>query len=345
MPPRPPTSHEVARLAGVSRSTVSIVLNGVTTVTIAEATRAKVLEAARQLGYVPSAAARQLASGRAYTLGLVVAYAEKIKVDAFVPQALYSLNEAAHHRGFRVIVEALDEKTSPDAYHDLVRGKQIDGLVVLNPRDDDRRLSTLVRDGFPVVTIGRIPGTLAIDVDNRGAHRDVTRRLIASGRRAIGCIAYAPLVHGSAVDRVVGWRHAMHAAGLDAEDRWLDVADFSALSGYEATQRLLARVPDLDGLVAGNDTVAFGALRALHEAGRTVPDDVAVVGFDDVPLAAFASPPLSTVRLPAVEIGRRAVTRLVDAIDGNASLEDGVDTVDTVLVVRDSCGTPRDDRS
>jgi len=328
---------EVARRAGVSRSTVSVVLNDRTSIAIAPATRQRVLDAARELGYVPSAAARQLASGRARTIGLVITYAEHLKTDAFVPQALYSLNHAAHRRGFRVLVEALEDVTAPDAYQQLVRGKQIDGLIVLNPREDDARLPKLIADGFPVVVIGHAPVGPQVDVDNVGSARHLVEHLLHLGRRSIATLPYAPLAHHSSAMRLDGWRAALQDAGLDAGADWVETADFSADSGRAATERLLARVRP-DALFAGNDVVAFGAMTALRSAGLRIPDDVAVVGFDDVPLAAHACPPLTTVRLPAVEMGRRAAERLIRRIEGRDDPADTAAPLATELVIRASCG-------
>ncbi|MDZ7799324.1 MAG: LacI family DNA-binding transcriptional regulator [Trueperaceae bacterium] len=334
---RAPTSREVARRAGVSRSTVSVVLNGVTSVVIADTTRRRVLQAADELGYVPSAAARQLASGRARTLGLVITYSERLKTDAFVPQALFSLNEEAHRSGFRVLVEALEDVTAPDAYHQLVRGKQIDGLIVLNPREDDTRLPKLIADGFPVVVIGHAAAGPQVDVDNVGAARRLCEHLITLGRRRIAHLPYAPLAHHSSAMRLEGWRAALRAAGLDAGDGWTEVADFSAESGRAAMDRLLARRRP-DAVFAGNDTVAFGAMSALRAAGLRIPDDVAVVGFDDIPLAAHACPPLTTVRLPAVEMGALAAKRLIARIERHSGEAADDASLPTELVVRRSCG-------
>lgn len=334
---RRPTSEMVARRAGVSRSTVSVVLNDRTSISIAPETRRRVLDAAHELGYVPSAAARTLASGRARTIGLVISYAENLKVDAFVPQALYSLNEAAHRRGFRVLVEALEDVTRPDAYHALVRGKQIDGLIVLNPRDDDPDLPSLIDEGYPVIVIGHAQNGPQVDIDNVAAARSATEHLIALGRRRIAHLAYAPLAHHSSAMRLEGWRGAMSDAGLAADDRWFEVAEFSAASGRAAMARLLDRATP-DAVVAGNDVVAFGAMTALREAGHRMPEEIAIVGFDDIPLAEHTCPPLTTVRLPAVEMGRRAAERLIRRIEGRPDPAGVADLLATELIVRASSG-------
>jgi DNA-binding LacI/PurR family transcriptional regulator len=153
-PAKRPTSFEVAKLAGVSRSTVSLVLNGVAKANISRATQQRVLEAACTLGYVPLVAGRTPASGRTRTLGLLICHAEHLRVDAFIPQALCGLNQVSQTYGFKVIVEAVEDPERPGAYLELVRAKQVDGLVVLNPRRDDAQLYELIREGFPLVIMG-----------------------------------------------------------------------------------------------------------------------------------------------------------------------------------------------
>lgn len=334
--PRRPTSTEVARRAGVSRSTVSFVLNNVTEMAISEATKERVLDAATDLGYVPSAAARTLASGVSRTIGLVICHAEHIKVDTFIPQALYSLNEICHQQGYRVLVETVEDVSNPDAYRDLVLAKQIDGLVVLNPRHDDDQLPQFIEDGFPIAVIGRIdhPNACWVDVDNQGAARSATDHLIEQGRTRIAHIPYGPNLYESVRARLSGYRSALATHGLDSDPALVAHANFSAESGLRAMRDILERSRP-DALFCGNDMVAFGALRALSEAGLRAPDDVAVVGFDDVPIAAYANPPLSTVRMPAIEMGRWAGRILLDEIQGRVPARPHV-LLEAELVIRES---------
>ncbi len=190
-----PTSLEVAKLAGVSRSTVSFVLNGVEKANIGAATRARVLSAARELGYVPDAAARTLASGRTHTLGLLICHAAHLKVDAFIPQVLLGLNQASQRRGFRVIVEAV-ESEHPDAYTEFVRAKQVDGIVVLNPKKNDRRLQGLILEGYPLVILGtsELPQAFTVSTrDNLTSARRATEHLIRLGHTRIAHISYGGL--------------------------------------------------------------------------------------------------------------------------------------------------------
>ena len=314
---RRPTSSEVARKAGVSRSTVSFVLNDVSDSGISDATKERVLEAARDLGYVPSAAAQTLASGKSRTIGLVICHAEHIKVDAFIPQALYSLNEVCHQQGYRVLVETVEDVSHPDAYKELVLAKKIDGLVILNPRHDDRQLPEFIWEGFPIVVIGKIgvPDAVWVDVDNEGAARAATEHLLGLGRTRIAHIPYGPDEYESVRARLKGYRSALEARGIAFDPSLVAHGNFSAESGERAMQEILERARP-DALFCGNDMVAFGAMRAALDAGFAIPQDLPVIGFDDVPIAPYANPPLSTVHMPAAQMGRMAGRHLLDIIQG-----------------------------
>jgi DNA-binding LacI/PurR family transcriptional regulator len=343
------TSHTVAERAGVSRTTVSFVLNG-RDQGIPDETRERVLRAAAELGYVPSAAATTLASGRTRTVAFVVCDARHLLTDAFLPQAIFTLTEVAHRRGFRVLVEAIDDPRRPHAYRDLVRAARIDGMVVMNPRSDDAPLVELIDSGYPVVTIGRPPGGQghALDVDNVASERMATEHLLAGGRLRLAHLGYGAAGYTTVAERLAGFRAGLEAAGLACDPELVAFGNYSANSGAEATRGLLDRLghrrgtrPPFDGLVCGNDTVALGALTALRERGLRVPDDVAVVGFDDVPIAAHACPPLTTVRSPLLAMGAAAGHLVLDLI-AEGPRPAVVRTHPTTLVVRSSCGCPVD---
>ena len=333
------TLKQVAEHAGVSVTTVSLVLNEAPGTTIGSATRARVLAVAQELGYVASAAARSLVSGRTHTVGLVVCHAEHLVVDAFIPQTLYGMNQVARHLGFRVLVEAVEDVTRPDAYHEMVRAKQIDGLIVINPRSDDTRLPQLVRDGFPVVTLAPLPGCdpAMVCTDERRLAQEATAHLVRLGHTRIGHVTFAPNQYLATEARSSGYRAALEAAGLPFEPNRFATGGFSAASGAEAVTGLLARAPATSALFCGNDTIALGALSALATLGRSVPDDVAVVGYDDIPTARYLLPPLTTVRSPAVEHGRRAMELVITLIEGHEPPQRQV-ILDAQLVVRRSCG-------
>ena len=339
---RTPTSRDVARRAGVSRTTVSLVLNGKRLERIAPATRQRVLDAAEELGYVPREAGRSLASGRTRTLGLVVGQTRHLAVDGFLPQVLTALGEEAHRAGFRVLVDAVEDPHRPDVYAERVRAGHIDGLVVVNPRSDDPALEALAASGYPLAVVGRLPGhpeLCTADHDLVGG-RLVGRHLSRHGRRRIAYLGFAPAGFRADEERKVGLDEAMREAGLDLDVPSVRHAAFSADSGYRAMAAWLADGFPCDALFCGNDTIAFGALAALRDRSVDVPGDVAVIGFDDLPLARYAAPRLTTVRSHAAEHGRRAARSVLARLAGREAPSEPV--LPPQLVVRRSCGaTPR----
>jgi DNA-binding LacI/PurR family transcriptional regulator len=338
MIPRRPTSADVAARAGVSRTTVSFVLNG-RDVAISPATRERVIDAARQLEYHPHAPARQLAAGTSQTIGLVLRQSpEQVAGDALLAETLRGMTAAARRAGYRVIVEALEPKGG--RYADLLRSGRTDGLVVSGPRVDDPDLRDIVRDRVPVVLQGSLPGldVSSVDVDNVAGARRAVEYLISLGHRRIGCVTNAPLAYTSARERLAGYRAALDDANIEPQPEWIVEAAFDAQSGHHAMAKLLDRA-ELDAVFVASDVVAFGALGALRAARCRVPHDISVVGFDDIPLAAFLDPPLTTVRLPAYELGRAVGTALLDRIATPAAPRRTL--LPTELVVRESTGPPR----
>jgi LacI family transcriptional regulator len=339
-----PTSAEVARRAGVSRTTVSFVLNDVSKQGISAATRDKVLAVARELGYEPNAAARSLAGGVSGTVALVLPQAAHLYVDAFLAQLVASVNEACHRHGLKLLIESTEgEGREPGGFVQLVRSRRIDGLIVAHPRAAELDHLRRLRDqGIPLVVFGadmpEAPPHQSMGDDTAQSAQMVVRHLLALGHRRIAFVNYARPEFRSVHQRELGWRLALEAHGVAVDPKWLAYADISAQSGYEATRELLARRIKFTALFAGNDTIAFGALRALHEAGRRVPQDVAVVGYDDIPLAPFASPPLTSVRSDPAGHGRQAVQMLLAQLRPQAEAQPREVAEPARLIVRESCG-------
>lgn len=333
--PKRPTSQQVAELAGVSRTTVSFVLNDTAGVTLPRDTRAKVLAAAEELGYVPDAAARTLASGKTQTLGLIIYDDFHLQTDAFIPNLLYSFGQVSRRHGFKVIIEALND-IQQDSYALLVQAKQIDGLLVLNPRSDDERLRDFIDEGFPTVLVGSIRHPLEHAVIHTSSAQLAVEHLLALGRQRVAHITYAPVSFRSANDRLRGYQRALKSHNLELDDALVAFGNYSAESGYEAMKTLLERTQP-DALFAGNDTIALGALSAIHEEGLRVPEDIAVVGYDDIPLARFAVPPLTTVHAPVFDQGRLAGEMLIRLVKGEAVQERRI-KLSSQLIVRASCG-------
>ncbi len=314
--PRRPTSADVATEAGVSRTTVSFVLNDRTDVKIPDETRQRVRSAAARIGYHPHGPARQLAAGRSHVIALVLRQTpEQIAGDAVLVETLRGLVGAARTSGFRVLVEPLAANGPEGGLDSLFRAQHADGLVISGPRLDDPSLVALVDEDFPIVIQGAFPGlaVTSVDVDNVRGARGAVEHLLSLGHRRIACITNAPLVYTAAQDRYDGYRQALQDAGLPAPDELVIEAAFDAPSGHRAMVALLDRTT-FDAVFVASDVVALGAIGALRAAGLRVPDDVSVVGFDDIPLAAYFDPPLTTVRLPAFELGQAAGRALVERI-------------------------------
>jgi LacI family transcriptional regulator len=333
-------SHDVAKLAGVSRTTVSFILNGVAGVQIPEETRRRVWEAARQLNYYPDAAARSLASGKSRVIGLILCQqADHLAADLFLPEVLRGITDNAREWDFRVLLETVANVSAPDAYLSLARERQIDGIVISGPRSDDQQLGQLVAEGFPVVLQGRLRGADIpfVDVDNVAGAKQAVAHLIGLGHQRIGLITNAPLHYTASEDRYRGYRQALSDAGLAYDEALMRQGDFVEESGYLAMRELLGLPNRPSAVFVASDVVAFGALAAIREQGLRIPQDMAVVGFDDIRLAPYMHPPLTTVHLPAYELGWQAGDLLLHLIRGETPMRTEV-LLPTELVVRQSCG-------
>ena len=337
------TSQDVAERAGVSRTTVSFVLNDVSTAKISKETRDRVVLAANELGYVPDVAARTLVSGKTGTLGLIVSHADLIPVDVFVAQMLHSLHDVCRENGYRLLLETAEFGTKPASFERLVRARRIDGLVILGPRPGDAALRTLIETGYPVVLIGQYDHPNACLVSQEtdpSASAHATRHLISLGHTRIGFMHYqAP--HGiEAADRSLGYALALQEAGIPLDPALIVPGDYSAASGYQSMTRLLRSGAALTALVCGNDTIAIGAMAAIAEAGLRIPDDISITGHDDIPNARYTIPPLTTVRIPAYAMGRTAGEMAVELMAGRPLTERQV-VFPAELVIRASTAPPR----
>ena len=333
------TSRDVAKLAGVSRTTVSFVLNDVPGVKISEETRQRVLEAARRLDYHPTAAARSLVSGRTNRIGLILAEGEKrLAADAFLPTFLQGVMACVHHRGYLLVVQTAEDVLSYEAYAGLIREQQVDGLILSGPAVDDPLLTRLSGEGFPLISHGRtnLPGLYYVDVDNRAGAYLAVEHLIALGHRRIGFISNAPLSSSSAADRLTGYRQALQDHDIPLDSDLVGVAAFLPETGQAAMKTLLSLPNRPTAVLAASDVMALAAMTEIHRAGLKVPDDIAVVGYDDVTLAGYAHPALTTVHVPAYGLGWTAVNLLVSLIEGEREVASV--TLETKLVIRDSCG-------
>ena len=317
-------------MAGVSRTTVSFVLNNVTGMRISEETRQKVLTASRELNYHPDAYVECQSTDKAFA-------------DALLPEVLRGLHEAARQENYHVLFEPIPPNgNSSDRYSKLIRERHADGIVLSGPRFDDEELLRLHEEGFPVVLQGQLPGADIpfVDVDNVGGARLATEHLISLGHRRIALITNAPLVYTAAADRRIGYLHALSEAGLEVDESLIKAGSFNPQSGATAMEELLVADPRPTAVFVAGDTVAIGALQAAKRAGLHIPNDLAVVGFDDAPMAEFLDPPLTTVRLPAYGLGWGAGETLIRIVN-DEQIQTSQIFLETELVIRKSCGATK----
>ena len=334
------TGLDVAKHAGVSRTTVSLVLNNIRRVQISEETRQKVLQAADELGYVPNAAAQALARRRAQTIGLVLTRSpHHIAFDVFINEILKGLIHSIHRYKLRLLLDIVEPEHRAEAYLQLVQAHQIDGLILSGPRSNDDALRVLEQVEFPVVLMGHLPDGrfYSVDVDNNAAANMAVEHLLSLGYTQIACITHADRSYIAVEERLRGYRQALESAGLDYRAQLVRYGDFSTQSGHEQMNDLLNGTTRLEAVFCTSDTVALGAKAAIRERGFNIPRDIALVGFNDLPFARYIEPPLTTVHLPAQEIAQRASEILIKLLNGELPDEKHV-VLGTELVVRSSCG-------
>ncbi|UUU30149.1 LacI family DNA-binding transcriptional regulator [Streptomyces sp. CA-210063] len=330
-----PVMDDVARLAGVSKQTVSRVLND--NPAVRPETREAVLEAMRTLGYRPSRSARSLASGRTRMLGVI-----SFDAARYGPAAtLTAINTAAQAAGYLVSSIALDTADRDTVVQavDRLSAEGADGIIAIAPQRPVATALAQARPDTPLVMLdnGLGDGTPVVSSDFTAGARLATEHLLSLGHPTVWHIA-GPTGWTSADRRAGSWRETLTTAGAPIHEPL--VGDWSADSGYELGRRL-AGAPDVTAVFASNDQMALGLLRALHEAGRRVPDDVSVVGYDDIPEAAHLLPPLTTVRTDFSAIGTTALRLLLRQLDDPESTGDSAEqdpVIPVELIVRDSTG-------
>lgn len=330
------TIREVSRHAKVSPSTVSRVLND--TVPVAPATRARVLRAIEALDYRPNAAARALATNRSNGVGVTV----NDLSSPYFGRMLRGIEEVAKEAGMHLVVMSgnadLDTERRVLQY---LRDGRADALVLHYEALPDEDLISLAEGGSPLALLGRYIAELedrCVWLDNEMGGELATDHLLAHGHRRIGHLA-GPLSFPDSRDRLLGYRRALDRAGLAYDERLVVEGDFREEGGYRATQRLLERDLDLTALFCANDQSAAGALRAIRDAGLSVPHDISLIGYDDVLLARYLYPALTTVGQPLREMGRAAVTIALGLL--NEQRVEVRNRFEPELIVRQSVATAR----
>jgi DNA-binding LacI/PurR family transcriptional regulator len=334
-----PTLEAVAARAGVGRGTVSRVVNGSSQVS--PEARTAVQQAIEELGYVPNRAARALVTQRTDSVALVISESEeRVFGEPFFAGVVRGISSGLLKTPMQLWLAMAQSAAEQELVEHHLTTQHVDGVLLLSLHDADPLPTLLEQRGLPTVFGGRpartldpgAPAACFVDVDNAGGARQAVEYLFARGRTRVATIA-GPQDMGVAVARLAGYRAAVESSGRGRD--LIAYGDFSEGSGAVAMRRLLEACPDLDAVFVASDLMACGALRALRDASRRVPDDVAVVGFEDAPIAQQVDPPLTTVFQPVEEMGRQMARLLVSRIRGEDSQPPYV-VLDTHLVPRAS---------
>jgi LacI family transcriptional regulator len=335
------TLKDIARRVGVSVTTVSRALGGYDDV--AEETKRRILQAAQEMGYHPHIIAQSLQRQRTNTVGLIIPTAGPRFSDPYFTEILTGIgNEAAEHEFDLLVSTRAPGAQEREAYERIVGSRRVDGLLVIRTRCHDERITYLMESGFPFVAFGRSDLDLDfpyIDVDGTKGLDEATQYLIDLGHRRIAYIS-APLDLMFAKYRLAGYKGTMERNGLSVREEWIAIGRLTQEDGYREGLKLLDLEPAPTAIIAANDLMALGAISAAQERGLIVGRDVAVTGFDDIPLAEHSHPALTTVRQPIYHIGTMICSMLIQVIHGEKLAERHI-LLEPTLVVRESSGVGR----
>lgn len=331
------TLEDIAQLSGVSRSTVSRVVNQQPNVS--EPVRQRVLGVIQQTGYHPNLVARGLASQHSNVLGLVIPRsAQAFFADPYFPRLTQGVAQACNEHNYTLSLFLFHTKEDEQhLFPRLSRPGLVDGIIIQATHADDDLFNQLGQSDIPFVVAGRpvnLPDASYVDVDNVSGAYTAVRHLIHLGYRRIATVT-GVLNTTAGQDRLQGYCKALADSNIDFDENLVAEGDFSQTSGYYCARRLLNQRPQ--AMFVAADMMALGAQRAIHEQGMKVPDDIAIVGYDDLPIALEANPPLTTIRQPIRRLGIKLVQTLLDVIE-NGSKPPRKVIFGTELVIRESCG-------
>lgn len=331
------TLEKVAKLAGVSRSTVSRVINNQPGVK--PEVQQRVSKIVAETGYYPNPAARSLVNHQTGIIGLVVPLqVQSLFVDPYFPRLIQGITQACNNHDYTLSLFLFhsDEEESK-LYPKILRNQLFDGIIITATQVNDLLVPQLLANKVPFISVGRHENSQVsfIDVDNVAGAYTAVIHLIRLGYQRIATIA-GPAKNLSAVDRLQGYLNALRDRGYPIDNELIVNGDFTEVSGYEAMQRLLPHKPE--AVFVASDAMAVGALRALQNGNIAVPNQIALIGFDDFPPATIAIPPLTTIRQPIKQVGIMAVEVLLDILNDETKQPQRI-ILPTELVIRDSCGS------
>jgi LacI family transcriptional regulator len=335
------TLEEIAKLAGVSRSTVSRVINEHPHVR--DEVRERVWDVVRQVGFQPRLAARSLVTNRTQVIGLLIPEAvSTIFTQPYFSLLIGGITKACNQHRYQLMLSLFMHRSEQESlYRRVVRSGYLDGVIVASSHEDDPLVPRLLADGIPFVSVSQHEDARVnyVDVDNVDGARMATEHLLRLGHRRVATIT-GPLSMAPGRDRLTGYNQALAARNVPHDDGLVAISDFTEEGARASFRQLLPHKPS--AIFAASDLMAIGALQAIKDANLSAPDDVALVGFDDLPLASVVDPALTTVRQPIGRLGEMAVEVLLSLLEAPADGAGSVHRVvlPTELVVRESCGQP-----
>jgi LacI family transcriptional regulator len=331
------TIRDIARLSGFSRSTVSLVLND--SPRISEATRKKVMEVMGKVGYQPNVLARRLAERKSMMIGVIIPQTFHTLSDLYFSEAISGISDVLMNSGYKLLMQlAIPEFKVQKKYVNLFTEKYIDGLLIIGSLMDDEMVKVLRDLGHPIFLVNStFEGVSSVIADNQSGASQAVDHLVRLGHKNIGIIKGLENVTSGA-DRSIGFAKAMHRHHLPIRDEWVAYGTFSEESGYVCMQQILGQRVHPTAMFIASDMMAIGATRAIRQHGLKVPEDIAIVGGDDIKLAAYVEPSLTTIRQDMYEIGALATSELISMIQKETSGTPVQKIVPTQLIVRKSCG-------
>jgi LacI family transcriptional regulator len=312
-----PTLEEIAQLANVSRSTVSRVVNNNPNVKIE--TRERVMDVIQRLGFSPNTAARSLAGGDTGVFGLVIPMGvTRIFTEPYFSIFIQSVTQTCNRKNKSVMLWLGEPDYEQRMVNQILYNGLMDGVIVSSMRIDEPIVSAIAESHLPYVLVGRypdVPNASYIDVDNRACARQMVSYLLSNGHRRVATITGTQNIMASK-DRLAGYQQALNESGITVDPELIIEGFFTEEGGYQAMKSLLKKGVTIDAVFAASDVMAIGAMRAIKEEGFDIPDDIAIAGFDDGPMAANTDPPLTTVRQPSEKLGSYAVELLIELLQG-----------------------------
>jgi DNA-binding LacI/PurR family transcriptional regulator len=332
------TRQDVAKRAGVSTATVSYVLNGLGDANnISQETQNRVKDAVAELNYVRNVSAQRLAAGKSKVIFIIADnMAVNFSINSTLHQIHQGVSDVCFKHGFNANVHGVYNNDWGSIREELVLSHRVDGLIIVNPPNNHHIIQELTDNNFPIVALGsaRFPHKNSVNIDNFNAAKIATNHLITKGHQEIVHIPFSDLDLTDVAERVAGYKKAMADANL-ASNCIIRSAGYSFGKAFDVMNALLASDTPPTAVFAGNDIVAIGCMSAIWKKGLNIPEDIAIVGFDDIPVAAYLTPPLTTVRLDGQKQGELAANFLLDLVDGN-TLPQNTALLESPLIVRDS---------